>query len=55
MKRRTLLAGIAGGSVAVASGLLYRRWATDQKIQLQELAQYVPSKDYDKVKENVKA
>ncbi len=47
MKRRTLLAGLLGGSAAAASGLSYRKWVTRHDIESQTLAQFTPSKDYD--------
>ncbi|GMR00896.1 MAG: hypothetical protein BMS9Abin19_0238 [Gammaproteobacteria bacterium] len=47
MKRRTILAGLVGGSVAAITGLSYRRWLTRHDIEYQALAQFTPSTDYD--------
>jgi choline dehydrogenase-like flavoprotein len=47
VKRRTVLAGLVGGSVAAATGLSYKRWITRQDIEYQELSQFTPSQDYD--------
>jgi ribulose 1,5-bisphosphate synthetase/thiazole synthase len=47
VKRRTMIAGLVGGSVAAVTGLSYRRWTTRHDIDHQTLAQFTPSKDYD--------
>jgi len=47
VKRRTILAGLVGGSVSAATGLSYKRWIAHHDIEYQELAQFTPSQDYD--------
>ena len=47
MKRRTMLAGMIGGPVAVAAGLSYQKWVTRHDVQFQTLAQFASTGEYD--------
>lgn len=47
MKRRTILAGIAGGSIMAAAGLAYRQSQTQPEIDSKTLSEFSPSDDYD--------
>jgi len=47
VKRRTLLAGLAGGSVVLVAGLSYQRWSTRDVIRHQPLTAFDSTSDYD--------
>jgi choline dehydrogenase-like flavoprotein len=47
VKRRTILAGLIGGSGVATSGLTYRQWLKRNDINNQTLTEFSPSANYD--------
>jgi choline dehydrogenase-like flavoprotein len=47
MKRRTVLAGLVGGSVAAATGLLVKKYSNQEEVKYLPLEQFQPSSDFD--------